>query len=80
MTYVHANKAYQLFLQIVDILMDAHAMDICVIDVTDSARFTDYFILANGRSERHLRALAGAVLQEVRDRTQTKRLGRKIFQ
>ncbi|CAD7701801.1 unnamed protein product [Ostreobium quekettii] len=60
--------------KVVKIMADAHATDICIIDVTKSARFADYFVLANGRSLRHLHALAASVLSEVKQSCQRKNI------
>lgn len=45
--------------------MSAHARDVCVIDVTAISRITDNFVIATGRSKRHLHALASAILVKV---------------
>lgn len=48
--------------------------DILLLDLTDIATFTDYFVLCNGTSDRMLDALARAVLEDIR--SQHKKKGR----
>ncbi|MHB1134924.1 MAG: ribosome silencing factor [Chloroflexota bacterium] len=48
---------------IVDLLADRKAEDILLLDMRPAAYVADYFVLCNGNSERHIRALA----EEVRE-------------
>ncbi len=51
------------------------AEDILLLDITDIASFTDYFVICNGTSGRMLDALADTVLKQTR--AQLKKRGRK---
>ncbi|MDX8406255.1 MAG: ribosome silencing factor [Mariprofundus sp.] len=46
---------------VVEALEDKKAADILVIDVRGRCDFTDHFVLASGRSDRQLKALANAI-------------------
>jgi ribosome-associated protein len=52
---------------IVDALEEKKAEDILLMDLTDIAPFTDYFVICTGTSERMLKALIQAALDEVRE-------------
>jgi ribosome-associated protein len=52
---------------IVDALEDKKAEDILLMDLTGIAPFTDYFVICTGTSERMLKALMHAALDEVRE-------------
>lgn len=53
---------------IVDALEEKKAEDILLMDLTGIAPFTDYFVICTGTSERMLKALMHAALDEVRER------------
>jgi len=53
----------QLSRHITMVLEDKKAMDLIVMDVRGHSPVTDRFVLASGRSERHLKALAQAVVE-----------------
>ena len=52
---------------IVDALEEKKAEDILLMDLTGIAPFTDYFVICTGTSERMLKALIHAALDEVRE-------------
>lgn len=49
---------------VVEILDEGKANDIKVIDVTGKTSVTDYFVIAGGTSERHVKSLAGQVVEK----------------
>ncbi|MEA4811731.1 MAG: ribosome silencing factor [Anaerolineaceae bacterium] len=55
--------------KIVAILEDKIAEDILLLDLKGVSDFTDYFILANGTSERMLTSLSKAVDESVKEET-----------
>jgi len=57
------RDAEQLARNIVDLLADRKAEDILLLDMRPAAYVADFFVLCNGNSERHIRALA----EEVRE-------------
>ncbi len=54
--------------QIVEVLDDAKARDVRVIDVRDVTSITDYMIIASGTSRRHVSAVADRVTDTMRER------------
>lgn len=48
------------------------AEDILVLDVREISSVTDYFVIASGSSEPHLRAISDEILDGVRDADDTK--------
>ena len=46
-------------------LDDVQAEDIELLEVTEISSFTDYMIIATGRSDRHVKAVAETVLQQL---------------
>lgn len=52
---------------VIDALEDLKAVDIKVLDVRETATFTDLMIIASGTSDRHLKALADRVLEKCRE-------------
>ncbi|PID76606.1 MAG: ribosome silencing factor [Deltaproteobacteria bacterium] len=48
--------------------LDAKAEELVVLDVTGKAAFTDYFVIMNGRSTRHVQGLAEAIEAELRSK------------
>lgn len=54
--------------QIVEVLDDAKARDVRVIDVRDVTSITDYMIVASGTSRRHVSAVADRVTDAMRER------------
>ena len=57
---------------IVNSLEEKKGEDILLLDVTDIASFTDYFVISTGTSDRMLDALANAVMDEVREKYKKK--------
>jgi ribosome-associated protein len=53
---------------LVDTLIDKKGSDILLLDITDQAVFTDYFVLCNGDNRRQLDALSDAVRESARAR------------
>lgn len=53
----------QLARQIVDLAADRKAEDILLLDIRPASYVADFFVLCNGTSERHIRAL----VQEIRE-------------
>ncbi len=49
--------------KIIDTLQDLKAMDIQVLDVTDMTSITDIMIIASGRSNRQVKAMANNVIE-----------------
>jgi ribosome-associated protein len=60
------NKAHS----IVSVLEDKKAEKILLLDIHESASFTDYFIICNGTSDRMLFALAAAVREYAKSELQ----------
>ena len=60
-------EANELARKIVTILEDNKAEDIVLIDVSKQVDITDYFVIANGTSDRMIDALANYVVDGVRD-------------
>ncbi len=52
---------------VVDALEEVKAKDIVKLDVRDLTTVTDYMIVASGRSNRHVKALADAVAEKARE-------------
>ncbi|MGH8500496.1 MAG: ribosome silencing factor [Methylococcales bacterium] len=59
---------------VVGILDEGKAHNINIIDVRDKTSITDYFIVASGTSERHVKSLSGQVVEKLK-RFQIKPLG-----
>jgi len=47
--------------EVVDLLEDEKAQDICVIRVLPELKYVDFMVLATGRSTRHIRAMAAYI-------------------
>lgn len=60
-------EANELARKIVTILEDNKAEDIVLIDVSKQVDITDYFVIANGTSDRMIDALTNYVVDGVRD-------------
>lgn len=58
----------QLATVIVDVLDHLKAIDVQVLDVREITSYTDTMIIASGRSDRQVKALANGVLDAVRER------------
>ncbi len=50
------------------IAIDAKAEDVTVLDVQGISSFTDFFVIMNGRSTRHVQGLAEAIEGELRSK------------
>ncbi len=48
--------------------LDAKAEDLIILDVRGVSSFTDYFVIMNGRSTRHVQGLAEAIEGELRSK------------
>jgi ribosome-associated protein len=53
---------------LVDTLIDKKGSDILLLDITDQAVFTDYFVLCNGDNRRQINALSDAVRETAREK------------
>jgi ribosome-associated protein len=58
--------------RIVDTLEDKKGEDIMLLDLRDIAPITDFFVIASGTSDRNLKALLDAVVEETRPELKTK--------
>ena len=47
--------------EVVDLLRDENAKDICVIVVPPELKYVNYMVIVTGRSTRHLRAMAAYI-------------------
>lgn len=47
--------------EVVDLLRDENARDICVIAVPPELNYVNYMVIVTGRSTRHLRAMAAYI-------------------
>ncbi len=61
---------------ICEALDDIQAQDIKVLEVTEISSFTDYMIIATGRSDRHVKAVADAVMEKLLEQ-QIKPIGKE---
>jgi len=50
------------------VALDAKAEDVVILDVKGISSFTDYFVIMNGRSTRHVQGLAETIEQEMRSK------------
>lgn len=50
---------------ILNALDDIQAEDICELEVADFSDITDFMIIATGRSDRHVRAVADSVMEDL---------------
>jgi ribosome-associated protein len=53
--------------RIVDIASDHKAADIVMLRTAELTTMADYFVICSGRSERQVQAVAGAIVDELRD-------------
>ena len=60
-------------------LDDIQAEDIKVLEVTEISSFTDYMIIATGRSDRHVKAVADTVLDQLLEKD-IKPIGKEGFE
>ncbi|OGR19283.1 MAG: ribosome silencing factor [Desulfobacterales bacterium GWB2_56_26] len=51
--------------------LDTKAEDLVILDVRGLTTFTDYFVIMNGKSTRHVQALAGAIEEQLRSKRVT---------
>ena len=56
----------QLLNKIVKLLEDKKAIDLKIIDVKEKTTLADYFVIASGTVETHIKALAGNVEEELK--------------
>lgn len=59
------GEAKSLALHIADILTETPAADTVVMDISKRSSFADYFVICSGENERQIRAIAGAVRDEL---------------
>ncbi len=52
--------------QIAQAVADRGGIDVCVLDLVKEASFTDFFVIATGTSDRHLRTLADVTVETAR--------------
>jgi ribosome-associated protein len=52
--------------QIAQALADSGGIDVCLLDLVEEAAFTDFFVIATGTSDRHLRTLSDATVETAR--------------
>ena len=50
------------------VALDAQAEDLVILDMHGLCSFTDYFLIAGGRSTRHVQSVAEAIEEELRSR------------
>lgn len=55
----------------VDSILDKKGGDIVLLDIRESAVFTDYFLICNGENERQLKALASGIADDAKKKTGT---------
>lgn len=58
---------YPLLKKLLQFLDDIHAMDVVVIDVAEHTTVTDFMIICNGRSSRHVKAIADHILEHMKE-------------
>lgn len=61
------QNADQLKDLVVNALEDRKGLDIKVLDVREQTDITDYMVIATGTSDRHVRSLADAVMDKVKE-------------
>jgi ribosome-associated protein len=49
--------------QIVDVAADRQAVDVTLLDITETATFADYFVICSGTSERQIKAIVDTVIE-----------------
>jgi len=47
--------------EVVELLQNENAQDICVIRVPQELKYVSYFVIVTGRSTRHIRAMAAYI-------------------
>lgn len=50
----------------VDLLHDRKALDVALLDLREMSAATDYFLIASGRSDTHVKAIADHVIDELK--------------
>jgi ribosome-associated protein len=63
-----AKAAQKLTEDILEILDDLKAIDVVCLDVSHLTSITDVMIVASGRSDRHVRAIAEALVERCKER------------
>ncbi len=53
--------------RVVDIASDHKAVDVVMLRTAEVTSMADYFVICSGRSERQVQALAGTIVDELRD-------------
>lgn len=61
------KEAQELARTIVDLAADRKAEDILLLDIRAASYVADFFVLCNGTSERHIKALAEEIRESLRD-------------
>ena len=59
---------------IVDCAADRNATDLMLLDIQRTSVVADYFVICSGNSDRHLKALVGAIVDGIREKWQEKPL------
>ncbi len=65
----HRNKSgFELAQTCAKVALDAKAEELVILDVQGISSFTDFFVIMNGRSSRHVQGLAEAIEGELRSK------------
>lgn len=62
------TKAFQRLDRLAQVIYDKRGMNIIALDMREFSTLTDYYLIAEGNVERHVTALASAVLQSEKER------------
>ncbi len=62
------KSGYELAVVSTTIALDSKAEDVVVLDVSEKAGYTDYFVIMSGRSTRHVQGLAEVIESELRSK------------
>lgn len=61
------RRAHELQQRVVAALEDLKAVDVRVLDVRGKTSITDVMVIASGTSDRHVKSLAGKVIEKVKE-------------
>ncbi|MDX1613465.1 MAG: ribosome silencing factor [Candidatus Promineifilaceae bacterium] len=56
---------------LVDTILDKKGADLVLLDISDHAIFTDYFLICNGENDRQLKALADSIMEDAKHKADT---------